>query len=883
MPTEQFTMIDKKIDTLSLLQSINNRYEYIVEMKENDFTLNFNSLISSNSSSIKETSFSSTNDVKALFPFFFNSDFVKNIIFKNNNNTIVILELCASHFERKIDHYKQYKRKERTLDDLKDSYGDTDILKTFSDSIYEQGYSQTIYLPKFGIESSKKIPCEREFLIQKCDYNKFETNNIENESHFSFKVNIPITHNQIIRLCLDTIQSIKNGCKNNYDEAKNEKNKLFVEKELKKSIENILNLQQYSDKKLKATYFDHLLSLFYYNAALYISNGGLTKENNMLFSATPMNYFALRCYLFTRISYVNPNSYFKELQLFKKLLFDNLKVNNIHRFLIDAWVYRESSHFNHRGEKRPISLYPEENLHFNEYSGPCHLISCSSILEELKNLYTSMNKTEKDLILALSKDSPQDTKRDKEIKSLKSRLQNICSNILLLYLSLVYGISWKTIKKLTLENILDLILGFNNFDEAIDLPHIMGLPSIVLRLLGIQQIQQNTFMNVLCVERKRYKVVFEFGPLGEDIPPSLSDVLIKDNAFSKGIDKVIKERFPHNGIIASILHSLKSTYLQNDLSLLKKKEIFETYLRNEVNKPLIKRDQKGDNEKNGDAADKNCKTNNGPKEFFYKKDSQEAFVRCDPITCFFTIKELNENHYQINNIGDIALTAILSYNKYIDEDFSKICFTQFRMPHFQKLVKDLVIKDYITHGGFNLPGETDSAKRLKRDSKLETVNTEREIEYPITRPHVYDYKYANVGEETNNERVVVDKKFEKNLLNLMTMTYSIDMLRVTSLNFVMRSLSVTISFCERQNQDEGYKKKIFHTLLNSSLDNFNGLSQTILLKMFSPRIYEKELPSFRHNSQKDFLKFFFMKNNIKTDGTQRVSFDINYTRFFIHD
>ncbi|OJH30678.1 hypothetical protein Wxf_00034 [Armadillidium vulgare] len=840
MAAKQFNLNSETIHTLSLLQSIGTQYEYIVDMKENDFTLNFNSLITSNSSSIKKNSFSSIIDMRALIPFFFNNDFVKNIIFKKY--TIVILELCVSHFERKIEEFHKFTKgkqiinhNERKVEDLKNSYRNTDILKTFSDSIFEEGYSHIICLPKFGI-ASKTFPNE------------------ENEPHFSFKVKIPITHKQIIRLCLETIQSFKNGSENNCEDGTNDENKLFVKKELMKSIENILNLQQYSDKKTKARYSEHLLSLFYYNAALYISNGGLTEENITLFSATPTNHFALRCYFLTRISYIIPTSYFKELQLFKKLLFDNLKVNNIHRFLIDAWVYRESSHFNLRSPKRPISLCPEENLHFNEHSGPCHLISCSSILEELKNLYTSMNKTERDLIIASSNDSPQNTERNYEIESLKSRLQKICSNILLLYLSLVYGISWKTIKKLTLENIFNLILGFNNFDEAIDLPHIMGLPSIVLRLLGIQQRKQNMFIDLFCGFRSKDKRVLEFGPtIVEEIPPSSNDVLKKDNAFSKGIDKVIKERFIPNGIIAGILHTLKSTYSQNDLSLSKKREIFETYLRNELNKPIAERDQKRDDGKRGDAESKY--ETNRQNECFSEIYSQRVYLQASPLTCFFTVKESN-NHLMFNSIGDIALNAILLYKKYIDADFNKICFTQFRIPHFQNLVKDLVIKDYITHGGFKLPGETDSAaKRLKCDSNLETVVSERKLEYSITHPHLYDYNFANVDEEKN---AMVDKKFEKNLSNLMTMKYSIDMLRVTSLNFVMRSLSLMNAYWPiEKRDDEEYKKKVVLRLFNSSLDNYKDLPQTILLKKKFPRTYEKVLHSFKYAKyDDDFMKFF---------------------------
>nr|BDT63374.1 MAG: hypothetical protein [Armadillidium vulgare clopovirus] len=879
MSAEQFPPKNENIHTLNLLQSIDTEFEYIVEKKENDFALNFNSLITSNSSSIKKTSPSSIIDKKDLFPFFFDNDFVKNNIFKNH--TIVILELCMSHFERKINEYKRKQiisYNERKLEDSNDSYGDTDILKTFSDGIYEQGYSHTICLPKFGI-GSRTFQSEREFLIKKCESYKFETD-IENEPHFSYKVNIPITHNQIIRLCLDTIQSIKNECKNNSDECKNEKNKLFVEKELMKDIENIVNLQQYSDKKTKARYSERLLSLFYYNAVLYISNEGLTEDNITLFSATPMNYFALRCYFFTRISYIIPTSYLKELQLFKKLLIDHLNVNNIHRFLFDAWVYRESNQLNLRRQKRPISLNPEGNLHFNEHSGPCHLISCNSILEELKNLYTSMNKTERDLILALSKDLSQNRKRGYEINSLKSKLQKICLNILLLYLSLVYGISWKTIKKLTFENILNLILGFNNFDEALlDLPHIMGLPSTVLRLLGIQQTEQNDFMNTLCGGSERR--VFEFGPLKEEIPPSSSDVLAQDHAFSKGIDKVIKERFAPNGIIASILNSLKSTLLQKELPLSEKREKFEAYLRNEVNKPLAERYQKGDNENKKDE-EANHETNR-PEEIFCEKDSQKVFVRCDPITCFFIIEELNENHFQINNIGDIALTAILLYKKYIEADFNKICFTQFRIPHFQKLVKDLVIKDYITHGGFKLPGETDSAKRLKLDSNLETDFTERKLKYPISHPHLYDYKYANVGEETNIKRSMIAKKFVKNLQSLTTMKYSIDMLRVTSLNFVMRSSGAMILAPRFDNRDEEYKKKIFSSMIISFLENYKDLSQTILLKMFHHIIYEEELSTFVYDNREEFLKFFLVKYKIKTDGNRQIPIHIRQTRFFIQN
>nr|BDV50144.1 MAG: wsv433-like protein [Porcellio scaber clopovirus] len=880
MASEQFSTNQKNIQTLNLLQSTNFKDEYIVNMKENTFDLNFNSLISLHSSSVERTSTLSTTNVKEAFPLFFNNGSVWNFLYKSY--TIALLNLAMSHFKNlnymicKRD--KSINLKERTLEYLKGSYDNTDIFKTFSDSIYEKGYSRIMKLPKFGMCSKNNFQDGNEFLIMGSDTFRNESS-VESSPYFSLKVNVPITYNQIIQLCSDTIQIIKNNGEGNGDV--NSDDELYVKNYITTNIENIMNFEEYSNKNTKAVYSERLLSLVYYNAVLYISNWGLNENDVTLFSATPVNYLTLKCFFFLRIWYINPKTYFKEMQLIKKLLIRHLSVKNIHRFLFDAWHCRESRQIIRLRHKRKISLNVEENLHFPKHSPSYHLFSCNSILEVLKKQCKSMNKNEKDLVLALSAKTST-KKSDEEIKSLRSGLQKNCLNIFLLFLGLVYGISWRTIKKLTHGDIINLVLGIalDNRNESFNLPHIMGLPSIVLQLLGIEQPLINPFMRCICEENGEF--IFEFGPFQKISTYSSQEFLsMKDNAFLKSVDESIRERFSQDGLLTGILRSFKTIFFQNNFASSMQEYDLKTFFQSELNKhKMVKEKEDGEIE-----MEKKLEPNyeaQKQKQIFAQKIRQRDYFRNSPFTCLFTLKKVNKNHFQFNNIGDIALMAILLYRKHFDYDLEDVCFTQYQMLHFQKLIKDLITWDYVTHGGFELPGENNPAKKLKNNSGLETVFSEPKLNYPMTHPLTYDYRCAK-SQVSNVAVGEVKKKFDKKKLNFFTMEYSIDMLRVTSLNFVLRSSSEMIfSFPFVNSLDKDYWKDNFCKILSSIQNNYLGLQQVILLNTCSSVIFDKELSSYRLLHREDFTKFF-LGDEIKRGNIHNEESFIEKTRFFEED
>src|SRR5678815_5544162 len=154
---------------------------------------------------------------------------------------IPILNLAIRHFRYLNDNYRTEQNravKERDARCLKESYGNSEIYQTFSDGIYDQGYARIIHIPICRSESKHYI--NEEFLIQKFDsdcYNSFKS---ENKPFISLKANIPITLNQVDKLCLDTIETIKNGGAS----AVVGDEEIKCEEIIKENIENLLSFGQ---------------------------------------------------------------------------------------------------------------------------------------------------------------------------------------------------------------------------------------------------------------------------------------------------------------------------------------------------------------------------------------------------------------------------------------------------------------------------------------------------------------------------------------------------------------------------------------------------------------------------------------------------------------
>lgn len=878
-------------ETLRIIQSTTSEFQYVVNIKKDGIQENFNTILWSPHVSVEKKEFSSINNLNRtdLTHFlFFNEDYVGNLLKKHK---ILFLNLAISHFQSESDGYEPnvLLENERKIENLKKLYGNTEIFKSFSTNIYDQGYLHTIRLPKFG---SKGTPFQNEdFLIEKSVLSNNEVADQDENPYFLLKTKIPFTYSQIRQLCIDTIRDLESNVDDN--DANIVATKVNYEKPMKvleHFVENMLMFENFAVEKCKEITRSQLMSLFYFNAVLNISNGGLKKDNYRLFSATPVNYLVLNLYFCFRIFYVQPTEYFKELQMLKKVLVNKLSETNIHRFLYDSWFLKEMTPSNRITKKRPLCAKTdsdsEMNSYFNNYSPASHLLSCYSILEALKNLSKSMEKNEKKLVV---NDNAMEEASKESINLIKASLKRDCLDTLILYLGLVYGMSWQMIKRLTFCEIVHYIIGFtaNSFNQLIRPAHIMGLPSMTLHFLGIKQSKMNPFVNVFQEKCKSKK--FEFGPL-----PNVTSTFSFSSSSSPS-----NETFINRGVFSKILDEIYSNHHDSEVELTNKQLVF--ILNNYSQTSFETARKRYENRLVCDAIFKpfyeSLNIETGNEEFgcedeceesydihqITQHNQKESFIN-SPVNTLITIRKLKDNHYQVNSIGDMALLAIILYKRFIGFELDDICFTKNSNSHMQTLVKNLIIQDYAFYRGFKLPGEKFYAKKNKEHFFSSNFNTEIEYlksEHPISHPVIYNYVNFNPELTTENVRA----NFKTDLSNLITVNYAVDILRITSLNFILRSFSQTLFSPPFSNEEDGNtKRKKFQKILENIEGNFKDLPQMFILKSFLVTgIFEKELSLYKNDNKKEFFKFFMGGKTDRDLNKQEKNFDniIQQSRFFV--
>lgn len=869
----------QKTETLNLLQSTVSDFEYFVKVNENNLKENFNTLISSSHSLVDRKCLSSINKLNNL-------EITRSIFFceKNMSETFksqksLFLNLAMMHFKDLNESYKKDKNRisnEKSIKSLEKVYGNTEIFKSFSSDIHSHDYFRAIKLPKFG---SQIMPSQtEEFVFKKIDQLNIEEPALDDQDFF-LKVNVPITYNQIIKLCLDTLQRFENNSYDNKEDSMNTESIETIEN-TKRMIDNtimkILSLEKCSDIKVIDKYRSLLSSLFYLNAVLYISNYDLNENGKMLFSATPVNYLTFKVYFRTRIIYISPPTYIKEMQFFKRILINRLSKSNIHRFLYDSWIFREMNIYN-SAKKRPYIVDAEENFYFNKYSKSSHLISCYSFLEAFKKLSISLDKND----MELNKLDVDINIKKESSNSYKTSLRNDCLTIIIAYLSLVYGMSWVNIKILTYGDIINLILGVipeKGNIKTIRLIHLAGLPSIVLHLLGIQQSKINLFLNSM--RKQEADVTFLYGPLPNITIPTPDNFLIKESVPSGKIEEIIQRYYESKGVISDLLSFIRNNYFSasselsiNELHTLCEK-FFETIL-NELNMRANKNEEKGE-----DKA----------KYFKQQQEEQEQQhqyenLRNSPLNNLITIKKIKKNNYRVNNIGDMTLLAMILLKKHIGfEENNKLFFPKDSLLHFQKRVKDMIIQDYVVHGGFKLPGEKIYDKKFKSDFHSGDINLDMEkpkLKYPISHPTIYDYQ--NIKSKQNKHIPDSQKYLEKNLIKLMTTDYAVDTIRTTSLNFVLRFSSETLSPSQYLDaEDKNKKLKDFINIIKNISENYKDLPQMFILKStysINTYIFDKELSSYKNTDLKA-LKYFFMNDGNNFVTNNQPTNIIEKTHFF---
>lgn len=396
------------------------------------------------------------------------------------------------------------------------------------------------------------------------------------------------------------------------------------------------------------------------------------------------------------------------------------------------------------------------------------LISEYSLLMGLRELSISLKKNEIELERAIEtstrKKNPEGESDD--ILERKKCLRNDCMNILLLYLSLLYGISWEVIRTLKYDDIINLILGvgLKNIKPPISLPHFMGLPSIVLRSIGINQPEKNHFIFNMCFKNRKYKFHFGLFEINNKYNKNHDDDdfnIYNDNDIHDKDKMLSNTTFPPYGYYDDddcddneddrkpVFNLPFETLIKNYYSQQKGKSFCPLF--------LIKEHFLGKNcidDEEFPVTDEQMML--GAKYFRSLLQDFEYLV-ISPFNRLITIKKIEDNVYRINNLGDLALLAIKTYKKHFDFNLKEICFTEDELPHFRNLVKKLILKDYLIRDGFKLSGDDDINSLNGQDEKKKCIDFQDTTKYlidilRITSLHFVLKCASNISPEYHNER-----------------------------------------------------------------------------------------------------------------------------------
>ncbi|KAL7630458.1 UNVERIFIED_CONTAM: hypothetical protein RMT77_019375 [Armadillidium vulgare] len=352
-----------------------------------------------------------------------------------------------------------------------------------------------------------------------------------------------------------------NAINNDNNKSKNNKSKKYdaltdflwqhdFEIEIEKQLAHLISMKgkHIKDSSIKVIK-DIIRKYFYYNAVLYLCNDEINKngKNENIFPPVPSNYLALKMFFFARGSHIGKKTFFHQLNTLKFYLFRALPKRNMNRILAENWYDREYS-------RNKIHL--TGNLNFGQPKK--NSLSVATIVSSLKFLFNTIKTGEKRMMMMMMRkmvpargqkrkdhdhvnddddgDNGEDNNGnregddddDGEIGNIKKVLRSHCRHLLFLYFGMVYFCRWSDINSVTLKSAIDLLHGLPLYLDSkasstnVSLnektgergtshlkqryPHILGLPTHILNLLGFNVVELNKLVRDVAKQKNRYTI-----------------------------------------------------------------------------------------------------------------------------------------------------------------------------------------------------------------------------------------------------------------------------------------------------------------------------------------------------------------------------------------
>lgn len=293
------------------------------------------------------------------------------------------------------------------------------------------------------------------------------------------------------------------------------------EVEIEKQLAHLISMKgkHIKDSSIKVIK-DIIRKYFYYNAVLYLCNDEINKNGNNenVFPPVPSNYLALKMFFFARGSHIGKKTFFHQLNTLKFYLFGALPKRNMNRVLVDNWYNREYSQ---------NKIHITGNVSFGQPKK--NSLSAATIVSSLKFLFNTIKTGERRMPIGRhGKNHDRVNDDDGEIGNIKKVLRSHCRHLLFLYFGMVYFCRWSDINSITLKSAIDLLHGLPLYLDSkasstnVSLnektgergtshlkqryPHVLGLPTHVLNLLGFNVVELNKLVRDVAKQKNRYTI-----------------------------------------------------------------------------------------------------------------------------------------------------------------------------------------------------------------------------------------------------------------------------------------------------------------------------------------------------------------------------------------
>lgn len=357
---------------------------------------------------------------------------------------------------------------------------------------------------------------------------------------------------------------------------------------------------------------------FLFVAAIFLINASNIEHGDISQFPSPLinNIDNLRFFLFVRGPQIAAETYKNQLTVLKSCIMDKLlSVEDNNKQFFDVWVEKEIRKDFGRNE----GIYDSMNR-VKEF-GKIRKSSLGTwtVVSTLRHLYTTMQLSKLNLDDALDKCRPVE-----DIKELRKELQQTCSIVLVLFMGFVYFCRANDVRDMNLREFLMNILGYPHFSESkqsarrlVDrdgnltcrnyfhrIPHLMGLPTTVLHLLGFDYYKYNPLIRHLRSDKLQkvglsVKVSLSSGKIEEyarsldsaremiiglrelfpnislqPLPPPPDEIIVKDPTESD-IPKIVKAFYGYDvmGDIIQKFETLEKLVIQNQVEFVEEKQI----------------------------------------------------------------------------------------------------------------------------------------------------------------------------------------------------------------------------------------------------------------------------------------------------------------------